>query len=147
VSSLNDVIDAALLECREAEEIAAAPRLKTVVRLLLSPNSVKEGVHPDDTTAEPDALQDLLAQFEKRGFGHLVQSWLSARSNEPVGPDQVEAALGAEKIEHVANRTGLRRDQLLQVLATLLPTIIDALTAQGAVPAAAPRRSREDDDA
>jgi uncharacterized protein YidB (DUF937 family) len=147
MSSLNDVIETALQERRETEEIVASPRLKAALRLLLAPNSVKGGVHPDDTTAEPDALQDLLAQFDKRGFGHLVQSWLSARSNEPVGPDQVEAALGVEKIEYVAKRTDLPRAQLLQVLATLLPTIIDALTPQGAVPAAAPRGYREDDDA
>jgi len=145
--SLNDIIEAALRERKEAEEIGASPRLKTALRLLLAPNSVKEDVHPDDTTAQPDALQDLLARFEKRGFGRLVQSWLSARSNEPVEPDQVEAALGAEKIEHVANRTGLARDQLLQALATLLPTIIDALTPQGAVRTAAPRGSSEDDGA
>ncbi len=135
MSSLNDVIDAALGHQDVAEACSGgSPRLKAALRLLLAPKSVEENIHPDDTIAEPAALQDLVARFEEGGYGRLVQSWLSTEDNEPLEPDQVAAALGAEKIVHLANRTGLPQDRLLGELASLLPAIIDALTPQGAVP-------------
>ncbi len=144
MSSLNDVIDAALGRQDLAEASSGgSPRLKAALRLLLAPKSVEENIHPDDTTAEPAALQDLVARFEEGGYGHLVQSWLTG-GNEPLQPDQVAAALGAEKIQYLTNRTGLPQHRLLQKLARYLPTIIDALTPQGTIPAAAPQGLGED---
>ncbi len=144
MSSLNDVIDAALGRQELAEASSGgSPRLKAALRLLLAPKSVEENIHPDDTTAEPAALQDLVARFEEGGYGHLVQSWLTG-GNEPLQPDQVAAALGAEKLQYLTNRTGLPQHRLLQQLARFLPTIIDALTQQGTIPAAATQGLGED---
>lgn len=148
MSSLNDVIDAALGH----QDVAGAstgglPRLKAALRLLLAPKSVEENIHPDDTVAEPAALQDLIARFEEGGYGRLAQSWLSTGGNEPLEPDQVAAALGAEKIQYLTNRTGMPQHRLLQELARVLPTIIDALTPQGTIPVAAPRGLGEDHEA
>jgi uncharacterized protein YidB (DUF937 family) len=131
MSSLNDVIDAAL----QQQSVTGSPRLKAALRLLLAPKSVEEDTHPDDTTVEPAALRQLLALFEKCGCAALVRSWLSTGGNKPIEPNQVAAVLGPETIEQLTNRTGPPQDRLLGELAALLPTIIDALTPQGTVPA------------
>ena len=135
MSSLTDLIDVSLGQQSTAQASVPRPRLMAALRLLLAPASVGEGTHPDDTTVEPAALQDLLTQFEERGYGGIVRSWLSTSDNEPIGADQVGAALGMEKVADIANRTGLAPETLLQELARLLPTIIDVLSPQGALPA------------
>src|SRR5689334_210877 len=97
MSSLTDLIDIALRQQSTAQASVPRPRLVAALRLLLAPASVGEGTHPDDTTVEPAALQDLLMQFEERGYGGIVRSWLSTSDNEPIGADQVGATLGTEK--------------------------------------------------
>ena len=135
MSSLKDLIDAAFRQQSTTQVSVPPPRLMAALRLLLAPMSVDEGAHPDDTTVEPDALQLLLVQLEKGGYGVVVRSWLSTGVNEPIGADQLGAVLGTEKVEYIASRTRLPRETLLQELATLLPTIVDALTPLGTVPA------------
>ena len=139
MSSLNDVIDAAFQRHIGAQASStSSPRLKAALRLLLAPKSVEEGTHPDDTTIESDALQQLLGRFETSGYGDIVRSWLSSGANKPIEPYQVAAALGSDKIEHIANRTGLAQERLLRDVAMLVPTIVDALTPQGKLPASFP---------
>jgi uncharacterized protein YidB (DUF937 family) len=135
MSSLTDLVDVAHRQQSAAEASVPRPRLMAALRLLLAPASVGEGTHPDDTTVEPAALQDLLMQFEERGYGGIVRSWLSTSDNEPIGADQVGAALGTEKVADIAGRTGLAPEMLLQELERLLPTIIDVLSPHGALPA------------
>jgi len=135
MSSLTDLIDVAYRKQSTAQASVPRPRLMAALRLVLAPASVGEGTHPDDTTVEPAALQELLMQFEERGYGGVVRSWLSTSDNEPIGADQVGAALGTEKVADIAGRTGLAPEMLLQELARLLPTIIDVLSPQGALPA------------
>ena len=129
MSSLNDVIDAAFRRHIAAQASStSSPRLKAALRLLLAPKSVEEGTHPDDTTIESDALQQLLGRFETSGYADIVGSWLSSEANKSIEPHQVAAALGSDKVEQLANRTGLAQDRLLRDVALLLPTIVDALT-------------------
>ena len=135
MSSLNDLVDVVLRQQSTAQASIPRPRLMAALRLLLAPGSVGKGTHPDDTTVEPDALHELLVQFEEQGYGAVVRSWLSTGVNEPISADAVGAALGTENVAHIANRTGLAREVLLRELAKLLPTIIDALSPQGALPA------------
>jgi uncharacterized protein YidB (DUF937 family) len=133
MSSLNDLVDVVLRQQPATQAVVPRPRLMAALRLLLAPASVAEGTHPDDTTVEPDALQQLLMQFEERGYGGIVRSWVSTGDNESVAADQVGAALGTEKVADIAARTGLAPEMLLQELARLLPTIVDVLSPQGAL--------------
>jgi uncharacterized protein YidB (DUF937 family) len=135
MSSLTDLIDLAHRQQSTTQASVPRPRLMAALRLLLAPASVREGTHPDDTTVEPDVLQQLLKQFEERGYDGIVRSWLSTGDNEPINADQVGAALGTEKVTDIAGRTGLAPEMLLQELARLLPAIVDLLSPQGALPA------------
>jgi uncharacterized protein YidB (DUF937 family) len=78
-------------------------------------------------------LKDLVAKLQSGGVGDKVGSWVGTGANEAVEPDELERALGPQKVQALSSQTGLPIGQLLPMLAALLPTIIDALTPDGKV--------------
>jgi uncharacterized protein YidB (DUF937 family) len=79
-------------------------------------------------------LSDLLKQFQNNGQGDKAASWVASGPNKPIRPDELEAALGAERISWLMQQTGLSRDELLQGLSRELPGAIDELTPGGRLP-------------
>ena len=79
-------------------------------------------------------LDDLVKGFQQAGLDGQVQSWIGTGPNQPVTPDQISTALGPEKVQQLSASTGLDIAQLLPLLATFLPQIIDALTPDGSLP-------------
>ena len=86
---------------------------------------------------EHGGIQGLVSQFEQNGLGSVVQSWVGNGTNQPIDPSQIEQALGPDKINALAAKTGLSPDELTAKLAALLPEAVNKLTPSGAVPAAA----------
>ena len=81
-----------------------------------------------------DGLGGLVAQFQKKGFGETVDSWIKAGPNKDVAPREVSDALGGDVVDELARRTGLSRDQVLNELSRMLPNVVDRLTPQGRLP-------------
>jgi uncharacterized protein YidB (DUF937 family) len=79
-------------------------------------------------------LSDLLKQFQDKGQGDKVQSWVSTGQNQPIQPSEVENALGEERIAWLMQQTGLSREELLDGLSRELPDAVDKLTPQGRLP-------------
>jgi uncharacterized protein YidB (DUF937 family) len=79
-------------------------------------------------------LSDLLKQFQNNGQGEKAASWVASGPNKPIRPDELEAALGEERISWLMQQTGLSRDELLQGLSRELPSAIDELTPAGRLP-------------
>jgi uncharacterized protein YidB (DUF937 family) len=79
-------------------------------------------------------LSDPLKQFQNNGQGDKAESWVSSGPNKPIRPDELEVALGEERISWLMQQTGLSRDELLQGLSRELPEAIDQLTPSGGVP-------------
>ena len=79
-------------------------------------------------------LSDLLKQFQLNGLGNKANSWVSTGQNEQIGPDELERALGEERIAWLMQQTGMSREQLLTGLSQELPQAVDQLTPQGHVP-------------
>ena len=79
-------------------------------------------------------IQGIVDQFEKQGLGATVKSWVGNGPNQPISPDQVHQALGADAVSALATRTGIPVQDLLAKLAAALPTAIDKLTPNGTVP-------------
>ena len=79
-------------------------------------------------------LAGIIAQFKDGGLGHIIDSWVSTGQNLPVSADQLQQALGSERISQLAQQTGIPADSLSQQLTQLLPQVIDKLTPNGAVP-------------
>jgi uncharacterized protein YidB (DUF937 family) len=81
-----------------------------------------------------EGLRDLLGQFKLNGQGEKAQSWISKGPNEPVAPNQLEQALGPERIDWLMRETGLSRSELLEGLSKELPSAVDQLTPEGRIP-------------
>ena len=79
-------------------------------------------------------LNDLLKQFQQTGLGDKADSWVSTGPNKPIGPDELERALGEERIAWLMQQTGMSRPELLAGLSRELPEAVDKLTPQGHVP-------------
>ncbi|HXN88620.1 MAG TPA: YidB family protein [Methylocella sp.] len=79
-------------------------------------------------------LQNIASQFEKNGFGDTMKSWISQGRNLPITADQIQQALGSEKVKELAARMGLPADKLAELLAQHLPQAIDKVTPDGKLP-------------
>ena len=79
-------------------------------------------------------LKDVLERFRQSGHDDKVQSWVSTGANKQIAPNEIEQALGEERVQWLMEQTGLPRDQLLQGLSGELPQAIDKLTPDGRIP-------------
>jgi len=79
-------------------------------------------------------LKDLLDRFRQSGHDDKVQSWVSTGANQQIAPNEIEQALGEERIQWLVEQTGMPRDQLLHGLSGELPQAIDKLTPDGRLP-------------
>ena len=79
-------------------------------------------------------LAGLIDTLGKGGLDDVAQSWISTGGNKAVEPAKLGAALGDDKVNELAQRSGLSVEALLPLLAAALPAVIDALTPDGQVP-------------
>jgi uncharacterized protein YidB (DUF937 family) len=92
------------------------------------------------STTEPssgsilEGLGGLIEQFQKKGFGEAMDSWIGTGANKDVAPREVSDALGGDFVDELSKRTGLSRDQVLTELSRVLPNVVDRLTPQGRLP-------------
>lgn len=81
-------------------------------------------------------VQGVVKQFEQKGLGATVASWVGTGPNSPVTADQIHAVLGSGAVAELAQKAGLSVPELTAKLAQLLPQAIDKLTPHGTVPSA-----------
>jgi len=81
-----------------------------------------------------NGLSGLLEQLVASGLGPQVQSWLGAGGNLPVSADQIQQALGSEKMQQLAQQHGIAPSAVAATIAHLLPAAVDHLTPGGQVP-------------
>jgi len=93
---------------------------------------------PSTPTASPGdivgGLGGLLKQFQQNGFGDAINSWINTGPNKGVTPGQISDALGPEIIDNLSQRTGLSKDEIVQILSQVLPNTVDQLTPNGRMP-------------
>ncbi len=82
----------------------------------------------------PGGLQGLLGQFQEKGLGDQVASWIGTGANQPISAGQVQAALGSDQLQQVAGQMGLSQGEAASGLASMLPQVIDKLSPQGSLP-------------
>jgi uncharacterized protein YidB (DUF937 family) len=87
--------------------------------------------------AQGGGLGGLVQSFERMGLGHIVNSWIGTGQNLPISPEQLQQVLGQGRIGQIAQSLGLQPDQVATQLSQLLPHVVDQVTPQGQVPAAA----------
>ena len=84
----------------------------------------------------PGGLSALVQQFQANGLGSVIQSWVSTGPNQPITAQQIQQALGSDKVKQIAARIGLDPNVVTQKLSTMLPQIVNHLTPSGQIPAA-----------
>ena len=88
--------------------------------------------------AQSGGVGGLVTQFEQKGLGGLISSWVSNGPNPPIGGEQVLDVLGRDKILAIAAKAGLSEQQVTSGISALLPKVVDSLTPNGSVPNHAP---------
>ena len=83
---------------------------------------------------KPDSIQGAVAEFEKAGLGEKVKSWVSTGPSLPIASEEVQKALGSEKVKALAAKVGISTDKVADLLAKHLPTAIDKATLDGKLP-------------
>lgn len=82
----------------------------------------------------PGGLNGLVQSFHTSGLGGLVNSWTGTGENQAVSADQIQQVLGSEKVQAFAQKLGVSPEAASSTLAQLLPTVIDKLSPNGALP-------------
>ncbi len=79
-------------------------------------------------------LQNLISQFDSKGLGDIIGSWISTGQNKSISPDQIKNVFGSETLSGIASKLGLDVNDLSGQLSNLLPGVVDKLTPNGKVP-------------
>lgn len=82
---------------------------------------------------QPGGLSGLVQQFQQKGLGDVVSSWVSTGQNLPITSDQISHVLGSQQVKDLAAKVGISPEQATSQLSALLPTIVDKLTPNGQV--------------
>ena len=79
-------------------------------------------------------LRDLIERFKQNGQGSAADSWVKTGPNQPVGPEQLQQAIGPDVLNTLSQQTGLSREELLSRLTRELPAAVDKFTPDGRLP-------------
>lgn len=78
-------------------------------------------------------VQGIVAQLEQQGLGSTVRSWVGSGANQPITPDQVHHAFGADTLKELAAKVGLSPQDLAAKLSAILPQAVDKMTPGGTI--------------
>ena len=79
-------------------------------------------------------LSKLLQGFQARGLGAQADSWVAPGGNESVSGADMRVALGDHEVKRFAQEAGLPEDEAADVLAVVVPEVVNGLTPSGQVP-------------
>jgi len=72
-------------------------------------------------------LGDIVGKFTGSGgdLANIAKSWLGDGANDAISPDQLQDAIGGDKIEAFAAKLGIGREEASAGLSSVLPDLID----------------------
>jgi uncharacterized protein YidB (DUF937 family) len=85
-------------------------------------------------SSESGGLGGLVEQFNEKGLGDTVSSWVGSGENLPISADQISQVLGSGEITRIAEQLGVSPEETSGGLAEVLPQVVDRLTPEGSVP-------------
>jgi uncharacterized protein YidB (DUF937 family) len=80
-------------------------------------------------------LEGILGKFQQAGLGQQADSWVSTGQNLPISADQIQAVLGSAEVQALAAKAGIDASRASQVIAEILPQLVDRATPNGQMPA------------
>lgn len=72
--------------------------------------------------------------FQQGGLGNVFSSWVSSGQNLPVSASQLQDVLHSGALQAAAQKAGIDPTQLVGMMSTLLPHVIDKLSPNGQMP-------------
>ena len=79
-------------------------------------------------------LSRLLDQFKGAGLGDKAESWVGNGENQSLDPDEVEKAIGSERLAKMSKQTGESVGALKTDLSKMIPDAVNKLTPDGKMP-------------
>jgi len=79
-------------------------------------------------------LQKIMSGLEHQGAGAQAKSWVATGENQPVSAQQMKEAVGSDQVTQVAEKLGVSHDQAAEVLAKVIPHVVDKASPDGAMP-------------
>jgi uncharacterized protein YidB (DUF937 family) len=73
-------------------------------------------------------VSGLAQKFQNGGAGEVFSSWVGTGDNKSIAADKINAILGSSQVQQVAQKLGLDPNQASDLIAKLLPQVIDKLT-------------------
>lgn len=83
---------------------------------------------------ESGGLAGLVQKFEQAGLGDTIKGWIATGPNPGISAQQLQAALGSDVVQKLAQSAGVDQRALLAGLSQHLPALIDKLTPDGVAP-------------
>jgi uncharacterized protein YidB (DUF937 family) len=87
-----------------------------------------------DLLQQHGGLDAMIRRFQEHGLGDVIASWVSSGPNRPITPEQLARVLDPEQLRELSREAGIALSRVPEVLADLLPTLVDRLTPEGEVP-------------
>ncbi|MCP1660601.1 YidB family protein [Neisseria perflava] len=85
-----------------------------------------------DLVQQQGGLGNLLNQLQQGGLGDALGSWVSTeQNNAPVSGNDLQNALGSNAIGSIAEKFGIDGQQASDLLAQVLPNLVDNATPNG----------------
>jgi uncharacterized protein YidB (DUF937 family) len=78
-------------------------------------------------------LSKVLSGLQANGLSSQADSWVSTGPNEAIDPRDVESALG-DQVGQVADQLGIDNAQASELLAGILPDLVNNVTPDGELP-------------
>lgn len=79
-------------------------------------------------------LQNLISQFDSKGLGDIISSWIGTGQNSSISSDQLQNVLGSDVLNGIAAKLGLNVNDLSGQLSNILPDVVNQLTPEGNIP-------------
>jgi len=79
-------------------------------------------------------LQKVVQGFQQKGMGAQADSWVSTGGNEQVSGSDMRVGLGDDEVRQFAQEAGIPEDEAADVLAAVVPQVVNGLTPDGRVP-------------
>jgi uncharacterized protein YidB (DUF937 family) len=86
------------------------------------------------SNAGSGGLGSVLGALQSGGLGDVVSSWVGTGANKSISPDQLQKALGSERVQQFAKQAGVSGKEASSALAAMLPGLVDKLSPDGKMP-------------
>lgn len=96
-------------------------------------DSLIESIVEIVTDPRRGGLHGFIDRFSEAGLREEARSWVGSGKNKAITPAQLEAVLGSDLLTSLADRSDVPREEIAEVVADILPEIINRLTPFGAV--------------